>query len=325
MGLKLFLKENIFFIIFQLLVDLFILSLYWLDGFRNLDTAVYSIVISMFLIVSFLAVRYTLRRNFLNKISNLPVSMDDALQKNAKTAEHLQTEEYLQELYRHYQHEVQNLYAKQNRQEKFLNQWIHQMKTPISVIELLLQEEEIDKSSIQEEVDRLKRGIEMVLMSARIEKFEEDMQIEQVNLKEIVTATINDNKRLFITNHVFPMIDIDENITVATDSKWLKFMLGQFITNAVKYTFEPNKKVKIYVEKDGTKTVLCVQDEGIGIPKSDLSRVTKPFFTGENGRRTGESTGMGLFLAKEICGKLGHELVIESEVGKGTIVKVVFS
>jgi len=79
------------------------------------------------------------------------------------------------------------------------------------------------------------------------------------------------------------------------------------------------------VEKDGTKTVLCVQDEGIGIPKSDLSRVTKPFFTGENGRRTGESTGMGLFLAKEICGKLGHELVIESEVGKGTIVKVVFS
>jgi signal transduction histidine kinase len=251
--------------------------------------------------------------------------MDDALQKNAKTAEHLQTEAYLQELYRHYQHEVQNLYAKQNRQEKFLNQWIHQMKTPISVIELLLQEEEIDKSSIQEEVDRLKRGIEMVLMSARIEKFEEDMQIEQVNLKEIVTATINDNKRLFITNHVFPMIDIDENITVATDSKWLKFMLGQFITNAVKYTFEPNKKVKIYVEKDGTKTVLCVQDEGIGIPKSDLSRVTKPFFTGENGRRTGESTGMGLFLAKEICGKLGHELVIESEVGKGTIVKVVFS
>ncbi|MFO7317487.1 MAG: sensor histidine kinase [Bacilli bacterium] len=325
MGLKLFLKENIFFIIFQLLVDLFILSLYWLDGFRNLDTAVYSIVISMVLIVSFLAVRYTLRRNFLNKISNLPVSMDDALQKNAKTAEHLQTEAYLQELYRHYQHEVQNLYAKQNRQEKFLNQWIHQMKTPISVIELLLQEEEIDKSSIQEEVDRLKRGIEMVLMSARIEKFEEDMQIERVNLKEIVTATINDNKRLFITNHVFPMIDIDENITVATDSKWLKFMLGQFITNAVKYTFEPNKKVKIYVEKDGTKTVLCVQDEGIGIPKSDLSRVTKPFFTGENGRRTGESTGMGLFLAKEICGKLGHELVIESEVGKGTIVKVVFS
>lgn len=324
MGLKLFLRENLSFIIFELFVVLFILSLYWLDGFRNVDTAIYSIVISMVLIFSFLAMRYVFRKNFLNRISNLPNSMDDALQKNAKTPEHLQTEAYLQELYRHYQNEVQNLYAKQNRQEKFLNQWIHQMKTPISVIELLLQEEELDRSSIQEEVDRLKRGIEMVLMSARLEKFEEDMQIDQVNLKEIVTATINDNKRLFITNHVFPVIDIDPTITVTTDSKWLKFMLGQFITNAVKYTFEPNKKVKIFVEKDEDKTILCVQDEGIGIPKSDLSRVTKPFFTGENGRRTGESTGMGLYLAKEICEKLGHELMIESEVGKGTTVKVVF-
>lgn len=164
----------------------------------------------------------------------------------------------------------------------------------------------------------------MVLMNARIEKFEEDMQIDEVRLKEIVTATINDNKRLFITNHVFPVIDIDPEVTVTTDSKWLKFMFTQFITNAVKYTFEPNKKVKIFVEKNESKTVLCVEDEGIGIPKSDLARVTKPFFTGENGRRTGESTGMGLYLAKEICEKLGHRLEIESEVGKGTLVKVIF-
>ncbi|MED3661037.1 sensor histidine kinase [Ureibacillus sp. FSL K6-8385] len=324
MGLKLFFKEHLSFIIFELIVVLFILSLYWLDGFRNVDTAVYSIVISMILIFSFLAVRFAFRRNFLQRISNLPQTMDDALQKNAKTPEHLQTEAYLQELYRLYQNEVQNLYAKQDRQEKFLNQWIHQMKTPISVLELLLQEEEIDRTSIQEEVDRLKRGIEMVLMNARIEKFEEDMQIDEVRLKEIVTATINDNKRLFITNHVFPVIDIDPEVTVTTDSKWLKFMFTQFITNAVKYTFEPNKKVKIFVEKNESKTVLCVEDEGIGIPKSDLARVTKPFFTGENGRRTGESTGMGLYLAKEICEKLGHRLEIESEVGKGTLVKVIF-
>lgn len=325
MGIKLFLKEHISFILFELFIVVFILFLYWLDGFRNMDTAIYSIVISLVLTLSFLAVRFLFRRNFLNKISELPQSMDDSLQKNAKTAEHLQTELYLQELYRLYQHEVQNLYAIQNRQEKFLNQWIHQMKTPISVIELLLQEDgELDKSSIQEEVDRLKRGIELVLMNARIEKFEEDMQIEQVNLKDVVVATINENKRLFITNQVFPVIDIDENVTVATDLKWIKFMLSQFVTNAVKYTFEKNKKVKISVDKKDMKVYLIVEDEGIGIPKSDLSRVTKAFFTGENGRKTGESTGMGLYLAREICEKLGHELVIESEVGKGTKVTVVF-
>lgn len=325
MGLKLFIKEHISFVFFELIVVIFILSLYWLDGFRNVDTAIYSIVISLILIATYLATRYIFRKAYLKKISVLPNSMEDALQKNGKTPEHIQTETYFQELYRIYQHEVQDLYATQKRQDQFLNQWIHQMKTPISVIELLLQEDEqLDKNSVQEEIDRLKRGIEMVLMSARLEKFEEDMQIEQVDLKSLVTATINENKRLFITKHVFPVIDIEDQFIVATDSKWMKFILSQFITNAVKYTFEPNKKVKISVKEVDSKIQLSVTDEGIGIPKSDLSRVTNPFFTGENGRKTGESTGMGLYLAKEICGKLGHELKIESEVGKGTKVSVTF-
>lgn len=326
MGLKLFIKEHISFIVFELIVVIFILSLYWLDGFRNMDTAIYSISISIVLMISFLAVRYFLRQNYLNKITQLPTSMEDALQKNAKTTEYFQTEQYLHELYRVYQHEVQILYTSQNRQEKFLNQWIHQMKTPISVLELLLQEEgPLDKKSVQEEVDRLKRGIDMVLMNARLEKFEEDMQVEQVQLKEIVTATINENKRLFITNRVFPEIQIEDDLVVASDSKWLKFVLGQFITNAVKYTFEPNKKITVSAKSNESSVQLKIKDEGIGIPKSDISRVTKPFFTGENGRKTGESTGMGLYLAKEICEKLGHDLEIDSKVGVGTTITLTFS
>lgn len=325
MGLKLFIKEHFSFIIFELIIVLFILSLYWLDGFRNVDTAIYSISISIVLIMSFLGVRYFFRQSYLKKITQLPTTMEDALQKNAKTIEYFQTEQYLHELYRVYQHEVQSLYAIQNRHEKFLNQWIHQMKTPISVLELLLQEEgNLDKKSVQEEVDRLKKGLEMVLMNARLEKFEEDMQVEQVNLKEIVSATINENKRLFITNRVFPEMQIDESITVTSDSKWLKFVLGQFITNAVKYTFEQNKRIVVSAIKDETHVKLMIKDEGIGIPKSDLLRVTKPFFTGENGRKTGESTGMGLYLAKEICEKLGHELEIDSEVGVGTTITLTF-
>ncbi|WP_249685312.1 ATP-binding protein, partial [Bacillus velezensis] len=128
------------------------------------------------------------------------------------------------------------------------------------------------------------------------------------------------NKRLFITKRVFPEIHIEDDLIVASDSKWLRFTLGQFITNAVKYTFESNKKIVISAIEKDDYVQLAICDEGIGIPASDLSRVTKAFFTGENGRKTGESTGMGLCLAKEICEKLGHELVITSEVGKGTIV-----
>ncbi len=325
MGLRLFIREHISFFIFEIFVVLFILSLYWLDGFRNLNTAIYSLIISLILLFSFLLIRYFTRRNYLNKISQLPEVMEDALQKNAKTTEYMQTETYMHELYHVYQKEVQALYANQSRQEKFLNQWIHQMKTPISVLELLLQEEgPLNKKNVQEEVDRIRKGLDMVLVNARIERFEEDMQVEQVNLKAIVTETINENKRLFITNHVFPVIRINDELTVASDSKWLNFVLGQFITNAVKYTFEGNKKIIISSEVTDGSILLHIQDEGIGIPKSDLSRVTKAFFTGENGRKTGESTGMGLYLANEICQKLGHQLSIKSEVNVGTTVTLTF-
>ncbi|MFC9542092.1 sensor histidine kinase [Lysinibacillus sp. NPDC056959] len=326
MGWKLFLRDYASFIVFQFLLVGFIMVLYWLDGFRNVDTAIYSFCISLVLLASFLIIRYLMRQRYLIKISQLPKTMEDVLQKNAKTPEAIQAEKYMHELYRLYKHELQSLYAGQKRHDQFMNQWVHQMKTPISVIELLLQDERpLDKKNVQEEIDRLRRGLDMVLVNARLENFEEDMQVEQIALKMIVTATVNENKRLFITKRVFPEIHIEDDIIVASDSKWLRFIIGQFVTNAVKYTFEANKKIVISAFKKDDHVQLAICDEGIGIPASDLSRVTKAFFTGENGRKTGESTGMGLYLAKEICEKLGHELNITSEVEKGTVVTVTFT
>ncbi|MBG9452850.1 histidine kinase [Lysinibacillus sphaericus] len=326
MGWKLFLRDYASFIVFQFLLVGFIMVLYWLDGFRNVDTAIYSFCISLVLLASFLIIRYLMRQRYLIKISQLPKTMEDVLQKNAKTPEAKQAEKYMHELYRLYKHELQSLYAGQKRHDQFMNQWVHQMKTPISVIELLLQDERpLDKKNVQEEIDRLRRGLDMVLVNARLENFEEDMQVEQIALKTIVTATVNENKRLFITKRVFPEIHIEDDIIVASDSKWLRFIIGQFVTNAVKYTFEANKKIVISAVKKDDHVQLTIRDEGIGIPASDLSRVTKAFFTGENGRKTGESTGMGLYLAKEICEKLGHELNITSEVEKGTVVTVTFT
>lgn len=323
--LRLFLREHASFVVFQLLLVGFILLLYWLDGFRNLDTAIYSFVISLLLLASFLGVRFALRYRYYERLLADPPDMEHALQREGRSPETVRTELYLQKLYRLYQYEVQSLYARQNRHLQFMNQWVHQMKTPLSVMHLLLQEpEELDKASIREEVDRLRAGLDTVLMNARLDTFEQDLQIEQVSLKALVGEMATEHKRLFISRRVYPEIDIDERYLVATDRKWLKFMIGQLLTNAVKYTFETNKK--IYVSADcfeGTIT-LSIRDEGIGIPPADLPRVTKAFFTGENGRLSGESTGMGLYLAQEICSRLGHELRIESIQGKGTTVSIVF-
>jgi signal transduction histidine kinase len=325
MSFRLFVKEHAAYVIFQLIMVIFIMSLYWLDGFRNIDTGIYSFVISTLLILSFLFGRYVKRFAFYHKVLSQPKQMEAALQRDGKSPEQQQVEKYLHGFYRLYQNEVEALYANQNRHLQFMNQWVHQMKTPLSVAELLLQEDgDLDKKSMQEEIDRLKRGLDSVLINARLDTFEQDMQIEQVQLKTLVSEVVSENKRLFITHHVYPVISIDEKFIVPTDAKWMRFVIGQFITNAVKYTFEEGKKVHIHATCQQGQVLLSIQDEGIGIPATDLPRVMKAFFTGENGRKTGESTGMGLYLANEICEKLGHKMSIMSEQGKGTVVSVLF-
>ena len=184
-SVKLFLRDHVSFIFFELVLIMFIMAIYWLDGFRSSSTAIYSLAISLVLLASFLILRFIPRQRYYRKILRLPETVEDALQKNASTAEAKHVERYIQQLYKLYQREVQELYANQKRHDEFMNQWVHQMKTPISVIELLLQEEEVDRQSMREEVERLKNGLEMVLMNARLEKFEEDVEngtdIDQVS------------------------------------------------------------------------------------------------------------------------------------------------
>ncbi|MGN7387158.1 sensor histidine kinase [Sporosarcina sp. SAFN-015] len=322
----LFLKEHLSWIIFEAMLVTFVLVLYWLDGFRGINTAIYSIIMALLLTSGFLVGRFIMRRSYYAAILRKPEQMEDALIRNVQTTEQRQSTAFMRDLYGLYQAEVQSLYAAQHRQLQFVNQWVHQMKTPISVINLLLQEEgELDKKSLREEVDKIQRGLDVVLVNARLETFEEDMQIEQVGLKSLIQQIVTDHKRLFITNGVFPVISIDEKLVVATDPKWMKIAIGQFITNAVKYTFEKGKRLYILAKPTAIGFELTIRDEGIGIPASDLKRVTKAFFTGENGRLTGESTGMGLYIADEICLKLGHPLTIDSEVGQGTSIKILFT
>lgn len=322
---RLFIKEHLLFIIFQFSLVLFVMLLYWLDGFRNLDTAIYSIVISSILTLTFLGTLFMKKYTFYKKILSVPTQIEVVLQRAAQSPEIRQVEIYLQHIYRLYQKEVQLLYARQNRHLQFMNSWVHQMKTPISVLELMTQNsEQIDSKSVVEEMDRLKRGLEAVLMNARLDTFEEDMQIERIDLKQLVTEVVTENKRLFIGKHLFPVISMEDDCMITSDRKWIRYVIAQFVTNAVKYTFEQNKKVYFETNIEEKQIIFSVRDEGLGIPASDIKRVTKAFFTGENGRKTGESTGMGLYLAQEICNRLGHEIRVSSKVGEGTTVSIQF-
>lgn len=224
--------------------------------------------------------------------------------------------------------------SSEERRRLFTDQWVHQIKTPVSVIDLLTQETGFPSSiehlnerlcSISEENERIKGYLELVLHYARLDQFENDVHVGRVPLIPLLRQVINSYKTSFIRARIYPSITGAEAI-VATDEKWLIFVVNQVLSNAVKYSgLREGKQLHVHISHGPQETVLTITDEGIGIPPQDLPRVLDPFFTGENGRMTKESTGMGLYLAHEVCRKLGHPLSIESEVSVGTKVTIRFA
>lgn len=213
----------------------------------------------------------------------------------------------------------------QEEYKEYIELWIHEVKLPISVIKLIIENNRNELTqSIDEEIDKVENYIEQALFYARSNTLEKDYIIKKVNLKDVVNTTIIKNKGVLIQSNV--NVDIhDINNIVYTDSKWIIFILNQIIQNCIKYSKDENKKIEIYSEVLKEKTILNIVDNGIGISKSDISKVFQKGFTGKNGRiLSKKSTGIGLYLVKKLCNKLGIAVKAESEEGKYTIVKLVF-
>ncbi|AFS77366.1 sensor signal transduction histidine kinase [Gottschalkia acidurici 9a] len=238
--------------------------------------------------------------------------------------------------YMNYEDTLEKYKKNYKTQMDFKSRWIHQMKTPVSVIKLMLENEKdktTEKStrrsyeSIEEEIEKLSHGLEMALYTLRVNDFELDFKVEEVEILDVVRGIINENKNTFIMNSIYPKITSSENIKVKSDKKWIKFVLSQIICNSIKYSKvkkSDNKAIKISLDRSSDRTILSVADQGVGIPKEDIGRVFNSFYTGKNGRKYKESTGMGLYLAKDVCDKLGHDISVESIEGEWTRVNITF-
>ncbi|MBC2257754.1 sensor histidine kinase [Listeria booriae] len=320
--MRLFLKSHISFLLFALILALSTVGIFWLDGFRNGRLLLYVLFLWTVLAIVFLAIRYTGYRHIYKRLQN-PEQVASEFQPDKGSAFSQAFEYYLAKQYQAYQIDLQKWRSKDADRNIFINQWVHQMKTPVSVIELMTQNQsDPTLRSIQEETDRIKQGLDTVLYTLRLETFENDFVVEYSDLRTLVTEAVNEHKRLFIRQQLYPKVTIDEDFQFETDKKWFIFMLGQLLTNAIKYSPEKGSTIEINAVLEAKYCVLTVRDHGIGIEKADLPRVLRPFFTGENGRKFQESTGMGLFLVSEICQKLGYGLSIESEVGIGTTILI---
>lgn len=325
--MKLFIREHTLLMIVQCIQFSVIVGLFWLAGFRDMQLAIYSVFLGLFFLGGYLAYQYMSRKAFYKRLSSPVQTFDESFQSLQQAPIAVALQRLLLSQYKLYKEDIVKQRLRQDEHIIFMDRWIHQMKTPLSVIELIAQDlDEPDSSSVREETDRIKTGLNTVLYMARFRSFEADFHITRVELRKLLQEVNNDHKRLFIRNQIYPEIHeaVKKPVIVESDEKWLFFILTQIIQNAVKYSDKTADKVSIYLYQRSNRSICEIKDDGVGIPPEDMKRIFDPFFTGANGRKFRESTGVGLYLVKEVADYLGHRIEVESIVGQGTIFRIVF-
>ena len=238
--------------------------------------------------------------------------------------------------------------------KEYVEMWIHEIKLPMASLTLMLhnyqssytvqagnndmskdngdksgdthvrQEKELlDKISTQ--LSRINNYIEQILYYVRSENAEKDYIINECRLSKIVNAVAIKNKDYLLENCINLEVD-NLGVDIMTDSKWLEFILNQIVSNSIKYydKEKPENIIKIAASEDKSSVVVNIYDNGIGICDADVTRVFDKSFTGQNGRNYSKATGMGLYIAKKLCDKLGHKIELESKEGEYTQVNITF-
>lgn len=202
--------------------------------------------------------------------------------------------------------------------------WVHQIKTPISALYLLFEEAQENGypvAACRQELFKVEQYVDMVLSYLRIENMENDLDLYEFPLNKVIKQTVKKYGTIFIHKKLSLELSDCPGL-VLSDEKWLSLIFEQLLSNAVKYTNEGG--IRIYGEDTGREIRLHIEDTGIGIRAEDQKRIFERGFTGRNGRLGEKSSGLGLFLCKKVADKLGHKILVASEVGRGTRMTVAF-
>lgn len=266
-----------------------------------------------FLVYGISYVRYVGEMKALQRVSGeLLVTLEHLPE--PETGKEYLYQQMVKELRREYNELMQTMYRREQDAEEYHALWAHQIKTPIAAIRLLVQAGNEDQKEDQEIVDqvfKIEQYVEMVLNYQRLNSITGDWVLEKQPLDGIVRQCIRKYAKQFIRKKLSLRYE-GTDITVLTDEKWLCFVIEQLLSNALKYT----KAGEIHIYTEDHRLYIC--DTGIGIRKSDLPRIFERGYTGYNGRADKKSTGIGLYLCRQICEKLGHGISVESEMGEGT-------
>ncbi len=308
-------KVILMFLLYQIIFCI-ICALYQME---NLDKLLYGVYISIFISLCIGVWDFIGYVDRVGKTLEIYSNLENVIEMlpHATDLKERQYHKIIKDLYEQMQQLQFKTNLKESEMKDYYSLWAHQVKTPLAAMRLMLQndEKEISSYALQEELFKIEQYIEMVLHYLRLENMSSDLILREYRLKDIVNQAVKKNAVLFINSKL--SIDIrDFDCKVITDEKWLLFVIEQLITNAVKYT--PAGGITISLEKNNNKRWLVIQDTGIGIKAEDLPRIFEKGFTGYNGRFDTRSTGIGLYLCKQVLDKLSHKIEVFSEVGKGT-------
>ncbi|UYO03155.1 sensor histidine kinase [Paenibacillus sp. PSB04] len=321
-----YVKVKSWFIAFYiLLMSLVTLFMYMdSDGSSGIENMVYLNMICFAGAALYLVIGYFYRRPYYQMLQQMKISKMEEVTALLPEPQHRQQaiiNEWAGRLQRLHSAQLkQQLHEKKDHQD-FIMSWIHEVKLPITASRLLLEngmthnaEAVMDK--LEDEIDKIDHYVEQALYYSRIDSFNRDYLITETALEPLIKASVKKYAKLFINKRIqFQMAG--KPLFVHTDGKWLGYMIDQIVSNALKYTGE-NGRILFRCEEDAAEKRLVIEDTGIGIKAEDLPRVFDRGFTGGTGRTEAKSTGMGLYLARQMALKLSHRLTVDSAEGEST-------
>lgn len=309
------------------LIGMLALALFLLASGNQLQTVLFIFMVWFLILITYLSAAYYMRKRYLNQLLDMTEQLEERyLIPEIMTMPEKADEQVFYRIMKMAEKSMlEKIGAIQNERKEYkeyIEQWIHEVKTPITAMKLLCENNRSPFSrEILAELEIINHYTEQALYYARSEHTEKDYSVREIDLCDVVHSAIADNKYLLRQSNMTITIDDIEN-RVYTDDKWVRFILNQIIGNAIKYCTE-QPVLCFSTIKTNDRIVLSISDNGIGIPKSDLPRIFEKGFTGRNGRTGKNSTGIGLYLCKRLCDKLGIGLTAHSE-NKGTTIALSF-
>lgn len=327
MKFSLFIKDKIPFLLCQTAVIIF--TGYLLSVF---DVGIFSVIFvcCIMMALSFvpLIAEYFKKRRFYNNIYSSFENIDKkqylvSVIENPDFADAEIMYDILNQSSKAMNDEISKYKIQSDEYREYIETWIHEVKIPISCINLMCENNKNEFSrGIADETAKIDRYVEQALYYARCTNLEKDYSIRTLMLdKEVKTVLKKYSKELISCKFMIKTEKLD--YTVFSDPKWLEFIIGQVVSNSIKY--RKDKPVLVFsAEEDGVNVIFSIQDNGIGIPEKDMGRVFEKGFTGENGRKFAKSTGIGLYLCKKLCEKMHLGFELSSVEGESTTVKIIF-